>query len=156
LTPGATRSSVACGHAFIEHLFNTERRNHFLDTRNRHLQFAIETAIGGKTQRARGDRDQIALLNPGLHDLDMAAGGLDFHGTAAARVLAKNPAARSASCARRRRTAGVEQRMQPLHAAARDLQHGLDHGMIERRAFGQAAVQFDVPCARKLCLRRSI
>ena len=36
-----------------------------------------------------------------------------------------------------------------LHAAARYLQHGFDHGMILRRAFGEAAVQFDTAGARE-------
>ena len=65
-------------HALIEHLLDAERRNHLLDAGDRHLQFAVETALGIEAERAGGDRDQIALLNPRLHDLDMAAGGLDF------------------------------------------------------------------------------
>ena len=35
-------------------------------------------ALRVEAERARGDRDQIALLNARLHDLDMAAGGLDL------------------------------------------------------------------------------
>src|ERR1700716_4535214 len=62
----------------IEHFLNPERRNDFLQSGNGHLQFAVETAIGRKTEGARANRDHIALLHPGLHDLDMAAGGLDL------------------------------------------------------------------------------
>ena len=43
-----------------------------------------------------------------------------------------------------------------LHAAARYLQHGFDHGMILRRAFGEAAVQFDTAGARERRLYRSV
>ena len=49
-----------------------------------------------------------------------------------------------------------QQRMQLLHAALLDLQHGLDHGAILRRAFGEAAVQFDQFGARQRRLHRSI
>ncbi len=49
-----------------------------------------------------------------------------------------------------------EQRMHLLHAAAFDLQHGFNHGTIEGRAFGEAAVQFNVLCACKRRLHRSV
>ena len=39
--------------------------------------------------------------------------------------------------------------MHLLHAAVLDPQHGFDHGMIERRAFGKTAVQFDMLGARQ-------
>ena len=49
-----------------------------------------------------------------------------------------------------------QQRMHFLHAAALDLQHGFDHRMIRRRAFGQAAMQFDMLGARQRRLQRSV
>ena len=49
-----------------------------------------------------------------------------------------------------------QQRMHLLHAAAFDLQHGFDHGMIKRRTFGQAAVQLDMFGARQRRLHRTI
>ena len=37
-----------------------------------------------------------------------------------------------------------EDRMNVLHAAGFDPQHAFDHGILERRAFGQSAMQFDM------------
>src|ERR1700738_4666044 len=65
-------------HALFQHLLDTERRDYFLDPGHRHLQFAVEPAAGAEAEGPGGDRDQVALLNPRLHDLDMAAGGLDL------------------------------------------------------------------------------
>ena len=65
-------------HAFLQHLFQTQRRNHFLDPCYRHLQFAVDPAIGIEAQFSRGNRDQFTLLNARPHDLDIAAGSLDF------------------------------------------------------------------------------
>ena len=49
-----------------------------------------------------------------------------------------------------------QQRMHLLHAAARYLQHGFDHGIVLRRAFGNAAVQFDMVGLRERRLDRSV
>ena len=46
--------------------------------------------------------------------------------------------------------------MHVLHAALLDLQHGFDHGMIRRRAFGKPAVQLDMLGARQRRLHRAV
>src|SRR5262249_21200641 len=65
-------------HAVLQHLVNAERGNDALDAGDRHLQFAFEPARRAEAERARGNCDEIALLDARLHDLDMAAGRLDF------------------------------------------------------------------------------
>src|SRR6201999_4307858 len=97
-----------------------------LDAGDRHLQFAFETARGAQAQRARGARDQIALLDTRLRDLDMAPGGLEL-------AKAHRPRFRCQILqpAHQRVHIGVEgigkQRMQAADRALVDLHDAFDH-----------------------------
>ena len=142
-------------HAVFQHLVDAERRNDLLDSGNRHLQLAVDTAVGVEAERAGGDRDQIALRNPRLHDLDMAARGLDFAKPLRPWLWRKILQARE-----QRAHVGIErlgkQRMQLLQTAAGNLQRRLDHRMILRRAIREARMQFDMFGARQRRLHRGI
>ena len=95
------------------------------------MQFAVEATICSEAERAGGDRDQFALCNPRLHDLDMSARGLDF-----AKPLRPGFRRKILQAAEPRPHIAIEglgeQRMHFLHAACLDFQYGFDHGMIER------------------------
>ena len=105
LTPRRDAIERRLRHALLQHLLDAERRNHLLEAGNRHLQFAVETAVGAEAERAGGDRDEIALLDPRLHDLDMAAGGLDFAKPLRPGLWRKILQAAQHASARRHRTA---------------------------------------------------
>jgi len=62
-------------HALLQHLVDAERRDDFFETRDRHLQFAVDASAGVDAECAGRDRNQFTLLNARLHDLDMTAGG---------------------------------------------------------------------------------
>src|SRR4029079_1622912 len=142
-------------HALLQHFFDSERRNYFLDPRHRHLQFAVDPPLGVEGQRPRGHRAQVALLNPRPHDLNMAAGRLQLPEAFGPRFWRKIRQAGQLGI-----DVGVErlseQRVHLLDVAAGYPQHGFDHGMILRRALGEAAVQFDTASARERRLHRSV
>src|SRR5262245_40388699 len=47
------------GNALLQDLVDAERRHDALEARDRHLQFAIEIAVGIERERARGYRDHL-------------------------------------------------------------------------------------------------
>src|SRR5258708_22087250 len=51
LDPGRDAIERCLRHAILQHLLDAERRNHFLDPRHRHLQFAFDAPIGVEAER---------------------------------------------------------------------------------------------------------
>ena len=120
LTPGATRSSVACGTPSSSIFSMPSAGITFSMPATVICNSPSRRPLRGEAERAGGDRDQIALRNPRLHDLDMAAGGLHL-----AKPLRPGFWREILQAAQQRPHVGIErlrqQRMHLLHAAALDL-----------------------------------
>ncbi len=78
----------------LQHLVETKRGKNFLEVRDGEPKLPIKPAARRKAQCTVGDADGVALLHPGIDDLDAAAVGLQLteaHGQRLRREIFKSP-----------------------------------------------------------------